>query len=670
MKPHDSEMRAIYFESAAELLQTLNDDALRLESDPSDADIIRSIRRSIHTLKGDSAVMGFAELSELAHELEDVLAPETALAQAASLAEIVLSATDMFDAMLAAYRGGLQPPSGDPLRSMIWKMAQRPAQALAAPAIRPNFDWTEYDKVAIEDGSARGLSIFHVAISFAADCPMREAGAAMIRKATQECGEILASSPIPEQWVTAQCIELALGTSLSKDAIAARLAVPGVVGNVWLEQVGEIPNPADVVAPEPLTPAKPDLAQKMLRVDASRIDTVLNLVGELVIAKSVLQQAISEFSRRHPKDPARTKLSDALALQSQTLAALQRSAMQIRMVPVERLFRRFPRLVRDVAHFCGKHIVLETTGQDTDLDKALLDALADPLGHLVRNAVDHGIETPAQRRSAGKPEQGVIRLNAYHQGNQVVIEISDDGQGIDPEFVVRRAVECGFVTAEKAARLDPADKLDFIFEPGFSTADEVTPISGRGVGMDVVKAAVQRLKGTISVTTNAGQGTTFQLRIPLTLAILRAMMFRVREKLYAVPIDHVVEIRRSKESEIARAGNREVIQFRDELLTVARLRRMEGDEPRNPEAKVFLAVVTMGARKFALAVDAPVGEQELVIKPLDEHVVASDMVSGASLLGDGTVALVLNTSEVIHRYAVAAPLMPPAQDSKAWGASV
>ena len=673
--PHDdrgAEMRALFFESTAETLQALNDDALRLEANASDGETVRSIRRSVHTLKGDSAVMGFHEMSDLAHELEDVLAPEAVPFKGPELAEVVLSAADMFDAMLAAYRGGLEPPNGDPLRSLIWKLGQRGSTAPAPAAAPPEFGWSEYEQTVMEDAARRGLDVFNLSIAFGADCPMREAGAAMLRKALAGCGEVLASLPDADHWAEAQNVEIAFATAESEAALAAKLHVPGVVGNLVIQSAHR---PA-AATPTAITPSEQAIhratrqtSENNLRVDAARVDTILNLVGEMVIAKSVLQQAITEFASLHPKDPARGKLADALAMQSQVLSSLQRATMQIRMVPVEHLFRRFPRLVHDVAHHCSKQIALETAGQETDLDKTLIDALAEPLGHIVRNAIDHGIESPALRRAAGKPETGTVRLNAFHQGNQVVIEVSDDGRGIDSNLVLRKAVERGLVTGDAAARLSPEEAMEFIFEPGFSTADEVTSISGRGVGMDVVQAAVQKLKGTISIDTRPAKGTTFQIRLPLTLAILRAMMFRVREQLYAIPMDSVVEIRRASESDITRAGNREVMQLRDELLTIVRLRRMHTEEAIDPAAKIFVLILALGTRKYGVVVDAMVGEQELVIKPLDEKVVASGLVTGASVLGDGTVALILNIAEVVKRYAIAAPLPPNSRTDRAWGAS-
>jgi len=375
---------------------------------------------------------------------------------------------------------------------------------------------------------------------------------------------------------------------------------------------------------------------------------VLNLVGELIIAKSMMHQTINEFDRRFPKDPLRGRFSDAMAFQARIMNDLQKSVMKIRMVPVEHLFRRFPRVVRDVAKSCNKDVALVISGQDTDLDKSILDTLAEPLAHLVRNAVDHGIESPADRINAGKPAQGTVRLDAYHQGNQIVIEVTDDGRGIEHGKIVEQAVKNGWVSQADAASLSEQDALNLIFRPGLSTAEEVTAISGRGVGMDVVRTVLDRLKGSISIRTAPGKGTTFYLKVPLTLAIIKALLFRVGERMYAVPLASVVEITRAARNEIHTVDSQQVIQLRNEVLTLVHLRRDEHDKNGDAQ-KMFIVVISQGDRKFGFVVDGLVGEEELVIKALDDHLVATDMVSGASILGDGTVVLILNITSVISK---------------------
>ncbi|MGI9104198.1 MAG: chemotaxis protein CheA [Terriglobales bacterium] len=685
------EMRELFFQSAQELLQTLNEQGLQLEKNPADAAAVREIRRAVHTLKGDSAACGFRELCELAHELEEALSPERPPAQA-GLAEAVLSAADMFDAMCAAYQSNLQPPNGDPLRAMIWKIAgHKPASAAPAVELQPAFRWSEYENLAIAESSARGLQVYEIAVALAPNNGMREAGIKLLKNVLQEAGTVLASAP--ENQKQAQQLEFAVASDRDRRWLAAKCDIPGVVAKYQIRkfepaQQHDAPAlSADEAATETAAASSPAEfktpangnghgkvldavvqrvltgAENTVRVEAERIDTLLNLVGELVIGKSMLHQTLNEFSRRFPKDPLRSKFTDAMAFQSQVLSTLQRSAMKIRMVPVEQLFRRFPRLARDVAKICSKDVTVAITGQETDLDKTLLDALAEPLVHLVRNAVDHGIETCEERRAAGKPAQGTLRLHAFHQGNQVVIEVSDDGRGIDNAVLTAKAVARGLVTLEQAARMADSDITDLIFEPGFSTAEQVTQISGRGVGMDVVRAAVQKLKGTISVETTPGQGTTFRLRLPLTLAIIRAMLFRVAERLYAVPLESVLEITRACEADVHRMDGHEILQLRNEVLTLVRLNRMMPETFNGQSERMFVLVISdtlalanagpeRGAhRKFGLVVDTLVGEEELVIKPLDENVIASDLVSGASILGDGSVVLILNAGEVIRQFA-------------------
>jgi len=393
------------------------------------------------------------------------------------------------------------------------------------------------------------------------------------------------------------------------------------------------------------------VAENTLRVDAGRIDTVMNLVGELIIGKSMLQRTIAEFERRFAKDALRGKFSDALAFQSRILNELQKSVMKIRMVPVEQLFRRFPRIVRDVAKQRNKEIALEIAGQNTDLDKSILDALAEPLAHLIRNAADHGIESASERAAAGKPVNGTVRLDAYHEGDQVVIEVSDNGRGIDREKVIRRAIERGLMSATETSRMNEAEINHLIFTPGFSTAENVTEISGRGVGLDVVKSALDNLKGSIEIETEAGKGTTFRLIVPLTLASIQALLFHVAGRLYAVPIASVVEITRISEEEIHRVDDHEVFQLRQQVLTLVRLERLENLQAAERSKRVFVVVIGAGSRRFGLAVDKLMGEEELVIKALEDQLVTSPLVSGASILGDGTIVLILNIPAVVSHLA-------------------
>jgi len=320
------------------------------------------------------------------------------------------------------------------------------------------------------------------------------------------------------------------------------------------------------------------------------------------------------------------------------------------MVPVEQLFRRFPRMARDIAKQCGRQVEVVLQGQDTDLDKSLLDAIAEPLTHLVRNAVGHGIEPAEERTRSGKPAHGTIGLNAYHQGNQVVVEISDDGRGIDTRKVRTCAIERGLLNREAAAGMSESEVLEMIFRPGFSTAEQITEVSGRGVGLDVVGSVLSRLKGTVEVESDPGKGTRFRLRLPLTLAIIQALLFRVQQQLYAVPLNAVAEISRRKESDLHQVEGREVLQLRDHVLPIIRLGRPGPELTSHNDPKIFVLVVAVGDRRFGLLVDELAGEDELVIKPLDDQTVETDLMSGASILGDGRVVLVLNLPAVVERF--------------------
>ncbi len=681
-----TELRELFFESAQELLQQLNEAGLELELRAGDPEIIRRVRRVVHTLKGDSAACGYQELSALAHEMEDALAPQAIHDVQGSLVEVIFTAADTFQAMLGAYRKGVAPAAGDALREHIRRIAQKPSQenALAAPpeACAPHFDWSEGEREQIADALSHADTVYNVALQIDPASGMRSAAFQLIHKVLVGSGTVLAIHP-PDVAMAehATHIEAAVASEHSKEELTRKCQIPAVVTGIVVEQVSETREPSQdlldvllqaeakasaahqgrpIPESQPVhdgddaihgvqSSAAPASAGNTLRVEASRIDTVLNLIGELIIGKSMLHRTFVEFDKRHAKDPLRNRLADALAFQSRVLEDLQRSVMKIRMVPVEQLFRRFPRLVRDVAKDCGRDVTLEIIGENTDLDKSILDALAEPLAHLVRNAIAHGIEPPQEREAGGKSRRGIVRLNAYHRGNQVVIEVSDDGRGIARQKLVRRAIEQGVISADEAEKLTEAAATQLIFQPGLSTADEVTQVSGRGVGMDAVAEALERLKGTVEIQSKLGIGTTFRVMVPLTLASIQALLFQVAGRLYAVPLANVVEITRIENADIHRVDDYDVIRLRDQLLALVHLGQLT-PQPMNPIAKkLFVIAIGAADRKFGVVVDGLLGEEELVIKALDDRFTASDMVSGASILGDGTVVLILSVTALAHR---------------------
>jgi len=687
----NAELRALFFESANELLQSLNEAGLDLEANPADEEVIRRVRRAVHTLKGDSAACGFHKLSELAHELEDALSPQTGQSAGSRLADVVLVAADNFGAMLSAYQRNEEPPSAESLRAMIRALIQGPAVSGAAvPAtsgIAARFQWTEYEQLMISEAVHRGETVYNVALRVDPASLMHAAAFQLIRNVLHSCGTVIALRPEDNSAAdNLEIVEAALASHQSEEHIAQRCRIPSIISDLRVERnatpetaehelLGDLLEAQASVATQAASAsggahadtakatgsAAATVAESTLRVDAARIDAVMNLVGELIIGKSMLNRSLTEFDQRHARDPVRAKLSDALAFQSRVLDELHKCVLKIRMVPVEQLFRRFPRMVRDVAKQCGKDVALEVSGQNTDLDKGILDALAEPLMHLVRNAVDHGVEAAEERIAAKKHARGTVYLNAYHQGTQVVIEVRDDGNGIDLAQIRKQAVEKGIVKADVVQRLSESEVMNLIFEPGFSTAAAVTEVSGRGVGMDVVRTSLDKLKGTVHVSSLQGKGTTIQLRVPLTLASIQTLLFRVAGRLFAVPLSSVVEITRITDADIHRVDQREVLRLREQILTLVRLDSLSRIHAVSaPDAKKkkrnFVIVIGAAEKRFGLIVDSMVGEEELVIKALPTEIISSDLVSGASILGDGTVVLILNVPAVLSRLSRATPL--------------
>jgi two-component system chemotaxis sensor kinase CheA len=684
-----SELRDLFFESAAEQLQAINDAGLELEKRPADEELIRGVRRAVHTLKGDSAACGFTKLSEISHELEDVLSLQIGQSRGNLLAEVVLAAVDTFEGMLSAYQKRADVPSGEPLRALIRNLLQGPGAAAeggetAGTQVAARFNWNEYESLMISEALLRGDQVYNVALRIDPNSAMRAAAFQLVRNVLHACGTVIALRPEDNQAAAhVDIVEAAIASAHPLEHVAHRCKIPAVVSDVRVEparnsetaesellgdlleaQAARLSTHVGEGGESVLKPAGASavaaVTESSLRVDAARIEAVMNLVGELIIGKSMLNRTLSEFDKKHARDPVRAKLAEALSFQSRVLDELHKCVLKIRMVPVEQLFRRFPRVVRDVAKLCGKDIALELAGEHTDLDKGILDALAEPLSHLVRNAVDHGIEPADERVTAGKAARGTIFLNAYHQGTQVVVEVRDDGGGIDLEEIRARAVASNLMKRLDADRMLEADLLNLIFEPGFSTAREVTEISGRGVGMDVVRTSVDRLKGTVQVRSAKGKGTTIQIRVPLTLASIQTLLFRVGGKLYAVPLSSVMEITRISDQQIHRVDQREVLHLREQILTLVRLEGLSRlhavEDTSSKKKKHFVVVIGLAEKRFGLVVDSLVGEEELVIKALPSELISSDLVSGASILGDGTVVLILNVPAVLHRLSRSIPL--------------
>ncbi len=397
-----------------------------------------------------------------------------------------------------------------------------------------------------------------------------------------------------------------------------------------------------------------------VRVEAEKIDTLLNLAGEMVIARSVMSQLGPELELAIPRNEMVDRFSEASNQMGKLLAELQKSVLKMRMVAIDHVFRRFARPMRELAAERGKEVQLQISGGETELDRALVDIVYEPLLHLLRNAVDHGLETMEDRRNAGKPVAGQITMRAYHEGNQVVVEVSDDGRGIDPAVVRRKAVAVGAITKQDAERMTDEDAVELIFLQGLSTASELTQLSGRGIGAAAVKAAIEQLRGTVAVKSELGIGTCFTLRMPLTLAIIKALLFTAAGQLFALPLLAVSEIARAEGGDIVHLDGTENYRLRDRFISLVRpgvvlsfdrRRGGSGAGLRSESKHFFVVVLTTGDKKYGVVADELLGEQELVIKPLDSRWVQNDALAGAAVLGDGRVVLIMD-AEMVFRKAI------------------
>lgn len=383
-----------------------------------------------------------------------------------------------------------------------------------------------------------------------------------------------------------------------------------------------------------------------LRVDIGRIDKVMDLTGEVVLARNRLLNLIATISTHYADDPAVANVMETVSFLDLVTSDLQLSVMKMRMQALQKVFGKFPRIVRDLAASIGKEVDLKIAGEETEVDRSVIEHIGDPMVHLIRNSIDHGIESPEERRAKGKPERGVLSISASQKGNQIVIEITDDGKGIDIDKVKRKAVERGLVSAEEAERMTEDAAVALIFQAGFSTMDVATELSGRGVGMDVVKTSISKLSGFVEVKTRRGEGTTFRISIPLTLAIIQALMVRTAGTQYAIPLSLIEEIVRVSPDEIALAGGRRVFVLREKVLPFFELSEMLGKGPPPEGAVRYSVVVAVGDTRFCLAVDKLLGEEEVVIKPLEGIVTESSHTLGSTITGDGKVVLIMDLASI------------------------
>ncbi|MBV8637057.1 MAG: chemotaxis protein CheA [Candidatus Eremiobacteraeota bacterium] len=639
-----------YFrDEAEELLQQIDADLLRLEegvnSGETDPEIINSLFRALHTVKGSSGMLGFVEVQGLAHKLENLcdLLRKDRMPLSESAVDILFTGRDLLTGLVQSAIGEEEAPHG--VAEYIDKLDKYTSIYEETSHVIEGRTGQEHS---FEEAAA------HEEQASDADVAAFEAEVERLLAQAQAASAAAPIEPTP--------------VPVFEEPVAA--APEGFIKELPPEPVEtikpELPKPVAAATPAPVAP-KPaangdqrrSSIHQTIRVDIERLDALLNLVGELVINRTRISDIANTLERlMNDKSgaaaggaaqgiiaPLAKDLADSAALLARTTNEIQESIMKVRMVPIGQVFDRFPRLVRDVAKARGKEVQLVISGAETDLDKTIVDEVGEPLMHLLRNNVDHGIEAPDERERLGKARVGTISLNAYHEGNQIIIEVADDGGGINLEKVRARGLKQGLISSDD--RLSDREIVDLIFTPGFSTAEVVSDVSGRGVGMDVVKRNITRLKGVFDVETVSGQGTRFTIKLPLTLAIIQALLVRVVDELYAIPLDSVIESQRVEMTDVRTVHGNEVITLRGQVVPLVRIAEFfELGGQRDPD-KVMIVIVGLQGRQVGLVVDSFEGEQEIVIKPLSDVVGRIPGISGATILGNGSISLIIDVHSLV-----------------------
>ena len=568
-----------------ELLQGMDQDMVTLESAPGDAELLNRIFRALHTIKGTSGFLGFEPLVKLAHRAEDVLngLRRGECRLTRRMMDALLSARDQLGGMLKDIRN--QEFGEYALDDILHELeeVQKPAAGN-----RPPGEILVTDKV--------------IPPETLASAPAEQA-------------------PVPE---TKKLVEIPVENGAASASEA---------GNAPIQQR---------IASETQGDAK------TMRVNVRKLDELINLVGELVLERNRLVRLSRDLATGNlERDDFEAALALSTARLSFVTEELQNAGLKARMLPIESVFRKFPRLVRDVARTLGKQVQLVLEGQETEIDKTMIELVADPLVHLVRNSLDHGIELPEARVQAGKPRDGTIRLEATQEGDQIIITVSDDGAGIDPDRILSKAMEKGLVSSDRTRTLTKREILDFIFLPGFSTAQKVNGLSGRGVGMDVVRSNLRKLNGTVELDSEVGRGTTMRLRLPLTLAILPVLLVEISGEIYALPLRAVLETVRIQSGKIHRIEGSEVLQLRGETVPLLRLRQLFGLPAGGSESGQKVVILGIGGHRVALLVDKLIGQESTVMKPLGAYLHGSAQLAGATISGDGRVRLVLDPAGLL-----------------------
>ncbi len=615
---------------AFEMIEEMDQDLIELENNPDDLELLNKIFRVAHTIKGSGSFLNFDKLTHLTHHMEAVLdkARKGELKITPEIMDVILESVDAMKAILEYIRDNGNDNSPDDIEPIVKKLDS------IVNGTYPNGGEKE-ENVNIEDVSLDNIDELDL------DALSPEEADKLLEKLVLEANKDN---------------EIVLDENNESAENKNDKVEPEKEEKEQKEEKEKQSAPVKKESTEvKKEETKKDIKKHMvstkeqtIRVDVKRLDQLMNLIGELVLAKNRLIKIYNDVEERYEGEKFLEELNQVVSSISIVTTDLQIAVMKTRMLPIGKVFNKFPRLVRDLSRELGKKINLIIEGEDTELDKSIIEEIGDPLVHMIRNAVDHGIESPQERKEKGKPEEGTIWLRAYNEGNMIVIEIKDDGKGMDAEILKKKAIEKGIITPQEAENLSEKEAFMLIFKPGFSTAAKITNVSGRGVGMDVVKTNIEKLNGIIEVDSVPGKGSTFKLKIPLTLAIIQALLVASQEDLFAVPLSNVIETVRIVEEDIYTIEGKSVLKLRDEVLPLVNMADIfEIEKILEPEKYLYVVILGLGATKIGLIVDRFIGQEEIVIKSLGEFLKGLSGIAGATIRGDGRVTLILDVASLM-----------------------
>jgi len=624
-----------------ELVEKLDEDLVELESNPDDLELLNGIFRVAHTVKGASSFLNFDVLTHLTHHMEDVLnrARHGELSITPDIMDVILESIDLMKALLEKIRD-TSSDDGIDVSACVARLdkitggtgdVETPAASAAPVEEAPAETAQESSEESAEDEDEidyENMSPEEVEAEIERLLAQRQEEDRKKREAKIAAGEKVPEMPNPDE----EGEEKKEAPKEEKKAAPAPTPAPAA-------------KTAKREEPKAAAPARkaPAQVEQTIRVDVKRLDHLMNLIGELVLAKNRLIKINDDVEERYEGEEFLEELNQVVSIVSLVTTDLQIAVMKTRMLPIGKVFNKFPRMIRDLSRELNKKIELVISGEETELDKSIVEEIGDPLVHIIRNSCDHGIEPPEERVAKGKPEMGTITLKAYNEGNQIVIQIDDDGKGLDPEMLKNKSLEKGIITEKEADSMSDKEAFTLIFRPGFSTAAAVTSVSGRGVGMDVVKTNIEKLNGIIDIDSEVGKGTSMKLKIPLTLAIIQALLVGVQEEHYAIPLASVLETVRISKDEIYTVEGKSVMRLRDDVLSLVHIGDIfEVERILDASEHAYVVVLGLGTSKLGLIVDTLVGQEEIVIKSLGDYLKGIEGIAGATIRGDGGVTLIVD----------------------------